>query len=102
MKTTIGSEQMVTNCLINAGSYNRAARAANVKQILSVRRDLTGIRLDGSVLRIDISNGFEAEQNIHSAIEQLINGHETTLQEGKNAATNRTEKILLVDLLKPR
>ncbi|MFH1118215.1 MAG: hypothetical protein V1775_00220 [Bacteroidota bacterium] len=102
MKTTLGSDQIIQNCLINAGSYNKAARAANVKQILSVRRDLTGIRLEGSVLRIDISNGIEAEPNIHSAIEQLINGHETTLQEGKSTATGRTEKILLVDLLKPR
>ena len=96
MKTTIGSETMISNCLTNVGNYSKALRANNVKEILAVQRDYDNLKLEGSILRINISLGLEAEPKIHTALEQIINGHETTLQ------VERSTKIMFVDLLKPR
>ena len=99
MKKTISSNVMINNALTGLGMYDKANRGANVKEILAKLGTLDKIKLEGSNLKIDITLGHEAEPEIHSLLQEVINAHQTSVQETK---TGLGHKFLIVDLLKTR
>ena len=96
---TISRQMFIDNALIGAGLFNRANRKANVQAILTDRNKYKGLSVDGSLLKIDITLGFQSDPGFQDKLSEVINGHVSTVEK-TNQGTGKT--FLVVDLLKLR
>ena len=96
---TISRQMFIDNALIGAGLFNRANRKTNVQAILTDKSKYKGISVDGSLLKVDISLGFNAAPEFQDKLAEVINGHVSTVEK-TNQGTGKT--FLVVDLLKLR
>ena len=98
-KKQLSKSAMINNALTGLGIYSKATRSANVKAILDNKSKLSGLRIEGSCLKINVTLGFSAEPELLSKLQEVINSHEAKVEE---TTTGTGQTFLVVDLMKPR
>ena len=93
-----GQKQIITDLLLNAGIYSKVARKANLELVFRDRNKFSGVSLDGSLLKVNVTRGIECPADFMLHLQEILNGHETTLK--TDDRTGRLE--IIVDLLKIR
>lgn len=96
---TISKNAMIESAITNLGQFNKLTRKANVQAILDCRSKVSGLSLNGSLLKVDVTLGFKAPENIHNSLREVMAGHEVSIEK---STVGLGKTYIVIDLLKMR
>ncbi len=98
MKTQFGKLQLIEKVITGVGSHVPANRKNNLQAILDNRSQFNA-KLEGQVLRVNITQGLSLDSEQYAKFMDICAGHECNIEE-KSIGTGYT--YVLINLLRPK